>query len=301
MSINKFKVKKWIKMLVGKSEYHVNQDEGKIYSKEKIEGYYNNLTEKVTKYGYPLGTVPKTIVDNEREIYFPIAIFQYGLASYDLYLINKDKEMLKNVYACANWAIDNQDENGGWITFKYKNISNKYSSMAQGEGISLLIRTYLISKDHKYIDKAKRALEFMLKPISEGGTAEYQKEDIYLYESPEEPLVLNGWIFSIWGILDYYKFFKDDKSKRILEQSIKSLVKKLPDFDIKYWSKYEDGKRICSPFYHRLHIYQLMTMYKLTDIEIFKEYSEKWEKYESNRLFRLRAFIKKTKQKIFEK
>lgn len=302
MGINIQKIKKWTNMLLGKSSYHVNQDEGKIYSKKEIKGYYNNLTEKVTKYGLSTNEIPKTTVDTGESIYFSIAIFQYGLAAYDLYLLdNNKKEMLEKAMVCANWAVDNQNEDGSWITFEYENPEHPFSSMAQGEAISLLIRLYLQTKEDKYINSVKKAFEFMIKPLNEGGTTKYENDNIYFYECTEDPLILNGWIFSIWGILDYYKHFKDDKSKEILDKTIKTLVTKLPDFDIKYWSKYEDGKRICSPFYHKLHISQLKVMYKLTNIEMFKEYAEKWEKYEKNKLFKFIAFIKKVNQKIFEK
>jgi len=36
-------------MLTGKSIWHVNQDIGKCFSTDSIKGYYNNMTEKVTK------------------------------------------------------------------------------------------------------------------------------------------------------------------------------------------------------------------------------------------------------------
>lgn len=48
MGISIYKIKKWTKMLTGRSISHVNQGMGKIYSKDDIRGYYNNLTEKVT-------------------------------------------------------------------------------------------------------------------------------------------------------------------------------------------------------------------------------------------------------------
>lgn len=49
MSITAYNIKKWTRMCLGKSILHVDQGEGKIYSIEEIKGYYNDLTEKVTK------------------------------------------------------------------------------------------------------------------------------------------------------------------------------------------------------------------------------------------------------------
>lgn len=91
MGVNLFKIKKWINMLRGNSVYHVNQDEGKYYSKTEVKGYYNNLTDKVLLFGKKGNGIPTTTVDTGETIYFSIAIFQYGLASYDLYLSSSKK------------------------------------------------------------------------------------------------------------------------------------------------------------------------------------------------------------------
>ena len=125
MGINAQKIKKWTNMMLGNSSYHVNQDEGKIYSKEHIEGYYNNLTEKVSKFGLPGNTIPVTTVDSGEKIFFSIAIFQYGLAAYDLILLNngRKEDLVSKVLACADWAVDNQQADGSWITFIFFNGS----------------------------------------------------------------------------------------------------------------------------------------------------------------------------------
>lgn len=300
MGISLYKIKKWIKMLAGKSISHVDQGIGKIYSVDEIRGYYNDLTEKVTKREDLGDKVPISSVDTGEKIYFPIEIFQYGLGAYDLYLLNNDTKMLTKVRAAADWAIENQKEDGSWVTFTYENPKHPYSSMAQGEGISLLIRAYLGLKDERYLIAAEKALKFMLLPLEKGGTTKYEGNDVYFYECTEDPLILNGWIFSLWGIVDYCKYFRDEKVKNILNKTFNTLEKKLPDFDLGYWSMYEDGMRICSPFYHKLHIAQLKVMYELTGTNIFNVYAEKFEYYQKNWIYKTRAFIKKAVQKIFK-
>ena len=165
MGISLYKIKKWTKMLTGKSISHVDQGAGKIYSVDEIRGYYNNLTEKVTKREDLGDKVPVSSVDTGETIFFSIEIFQYGLGAYDLYLINQDESMLVKVKAAAEWALENQQEDGSWTTFTYENPEHPYSSMAQGEGISLLLRAYLGLHDDKYLDAVKRAVKFMLLPL----------------------------------------------------------------------------------------------------------------------------------------
>ncbi len=300
MGVNLQKIKKWTNMMLGKSSYHVNQDEGKYYSKTEVKGYYNNLTEKITRFGKEGILVPTTVVDTGEEIYFSIAIFQYGLAAYDLYLENKSDRMKEIVIACAEWAVENQDSEGRWVTFAYENSEMPYSAMAQGEAISLLIRANHLLNSNRFDDIIHRAYDYMIKPLDEGGPTKYEGNKVFFYECPADPLILNGWIFSLWGILDYYKEYKNSDAGKIYERTLKTLESSLSRFDIGYWSKYEDGKRIASPFYHILHVHQLNVMYELTDIKAFKEYAIKWEKYNKNWFNRKRAFVKKAIQKVCE-
>lgn len=300
MGINLYKINKWTKMLLGRSISHVNQGVGRFYSIDGIEGYYNDLTEKVTKRKNFGDKIPMSNVDTGEMIYFSIEIFQYGLGAYDLFLQNKDKEMLIKVKAASDWAVENQQEDGSWVTFAYEQPEHPYSSMAQGEGISLMVRAYKEFHDNKYLTCARKALKFMLLPLEEGGTTKYDENDVYFYECTEEPLILNGWIFSLWGIFDYCKMFRDEEVIEIFNKSMYSLEKTIPNFDMGYWSMYEDGIRVCSPFYHKLHIAQLKVMYDLTGVELYKEYADKWEEYQNNSLYRKRAFFKKVIQKVFQ-
>ena len=299
MGVSIYKIKKWYKMLTGQSITHVNQGVGLCYSKDAVSGYYNDLTEKITR-DDPSILVPKYYMDNGQEMFFSIGIFQYGLAAYDLYLKTQEQIYLDKLLACSDWAVENQQEDGGWKTFAHENPEQPYSSMAQGEGISMLIRAHLATGEAKYRDAAVKAKEFMLIPLSEGGTTNYQGGDVFFHEYAYCPLVLNGWIFSLWGLYDYCKFNADEQAQKVLEATLETLKKKLPEFDTGYWSMYEDGKRICSPFYHDLHIAQLTVMYDLFGDEIYNEFAQKWDGYRKNFWNPKWAFVKKAWQKVME-
>ena len=72
MGISFHKMRKWKNMMLGKSEYHVNQGVGKCYSKDSVSGYYNDLTEKITRFGAEGNSIPKTTVDSGETIYFSL-------------------------------------------------------------------------------------------------------------------------------------------------------------------------------------------------------------------------------------
>ncbi len=280
---------------------HVNQDFGKCFIPGEIKGYFNNLTEKVTKQPELIdrGELPLTTDEKAGIVVFPIAIFQYGLGAYDLFLLTHEERYLTQFKKCVDWAINNQNCLGAWNNFGFIYPEAPYSSMCQGEGASLLIRAYKQYGDSIYLDATKKAINFMLIPKENGGTAEYIKDDVILYEFTNKPYVLNGWIFSIFGIYDLS--IEDISYKKILNQSLDSLERKISSFDNGYWSMYDNGKKITSPFYHNLHIAQLeavLMIYPGENISLcynnFKQYSLKfWN--------RKKAFIKKSMQKIFEK
>lgn len=298
-------LKRWINMFFGKSAFHVEQGRGRYYSKIEVKGYYNDLTNKVSnktfldKKGIPINTTIANV-----EAYFPITIFQYGLGLYDLYLQENKPDYLKKFINIANWAIEKQEENGMWDCMgQLKDKAHEtQSSMCQSEGTSVLLRAYVETKDIKYYHGASKAIEFMIKDKEYGGTCYYEDSMPIFQEyiSSYNLSVLNGWIFSIFGLFDYTLISKDEKYKSILEHSLEAMCKKLEKYDRKFWSNYDIRGTIASPSYHDLHIKQLQLLYELFGKEEFNKYAKKWESYQKSPIKKLCAMLVKLKQKILK-
>ena len=302
MALTVYNIKKWYRMLTGTSFEHVHQGVGRCFSTDHISGYYNDMTEKITMTkDFGEDGLPVLKVDDGSIIYFPIAIFQYGLGAYDTFLLQKDSDMRQLMLKCADWAVTNQQKDGGWSNFFYENPENPYSSMAQGEGVSLVLRAYQETSEEKYAEAAHRAINFMLHPIENGGATEYRGNEVFLHEFTDKPVVLNGWIFSVFGLFDYCLTFAQPEVNKILERTIQTMANHLGDYDNGYWSMYNCEKMITSPFYHSLHIAQMDAMYQISGMEVFRETKERWEKYQKSRLNRTRSFVKKAMQKIMER
>lgn len=303
MAINFYRIKKWCKMLTGKSLLHVNQDCGKVFSSSFIKGYYNNLTEKVLKDKNNINNgdyIPQFKTENGDLIFFPIAVFQYGLGCYDLYLLTDEELYLQKFFACVRWAIDNQNENGAFDCMSFIFPAHPYSAMCQGEAVSLLLRAFVHSKEKKYYQAAKNALDFMLKPLEEGGTTKYEDNKITFFEYTNSPPVMNGWIFAMFGLFDWTLVCAEERYRIVYENALQNLIDNLPLYDCGYWTKYDADKRIASPFYHRLHIAQMEALGKITGQPVFEEYMLKWKKYQKSPMKKSRAFLKKAIQKISE-
>lgn len=297
-------LKRWKNMLFGKSAFHVEQGKGKCYSKENIKGYYNDLTNKVSE---------KTILDESGipinmtianvETYFPITIFQYALGLYDLYLIENKKEYLEKFINIADWTITNQENDGMWDCMgKLKDKAHEtQSSMCQSEGVSVLLRAYVETNEMKYYKAATKAIDFMIKDINKGGTCLYKNGEVIFqeYVSKYNLSVLNGWIFSVFGLFDYTLISPEKKYKEILYRTIDSMSKQLKNYDRKYWSNYDLKGTIASPSYHDIHIKQLEILYELFGKEEFKFFANKWKKCQKSKLKKMLAMLIKVKQKIF--
>lgn len=294
---------RWYKMLSGKSVWHVNQDLGKCFKIGDVYGYYNNMTEKVTKMPELLDTdeLPRLDLAGGSFTVFPVAIFQYGLGAYDLYLQTKDDRYLRKFQQCVDWTVKNQDERGRWNNFSHYKPESPFSAMAQGEAVSLLCRAYKQSGDKKYLYIAKTAIDYMLLPIEQGGATDYSNGDVVLMEYTFKEPVMNGWIFAWWGLYDYCLLVEDEKVNEARDNSLDTLIKYLPKFNNSIWSIYDLAGKVASPFYHHLHIAQMQAMYRLTEREEFNKYANLWQKRENSRLCYAISFVQKAIQKLFEK
>ena len=303
MGLSIYNIKKWTKMFQGKSILHVEQNVGKSFRPKELYGYFNDMTKKVTMQKNLLKSdeLPKITTEKGEKVLFPVAVFQYGLGCWDLYLQTNEDVYRKKFFDCAQWAIDVQNSNGSWNNFFYNYPLNPFGAMAQGEGASLLIRAYNLSEDKRFLLAADKALDFMLLSVEDGGTTKYVSQDMILLEFTHMPAVLNGWIFSLMGLYDVAIAINDNKYMEYFERALGSLKKYLPDFDCRYWSRYDIEKKIASPFYHHLHIAQLKALYLLSEDEIFLKYANKWENEEKNLLYKNKAIFIKAIQKLKEK
>lgn len=293
-------IKRWIRMLSGNSVFHMRQAAGKYFDRSSVAGYYSDLRHKVT--GDILlddQGVPVNQTNEQKTIYFPITIFQYGLGAYDLFLETQDPIYLDKFMRAARWAVQHQGQEGGWDAFGWCCQTSVPSSMAQGEGTSLLCRAHLVNENGEFLEKAKKAVAFMLRPVEEGGTARYFADGtMTLEERPDRTTILNGFVFSIWGLYDYWMVSGDASCKESLDCAVDSLVGMLGRFDCGYWTLYDLAGNLASPFYHDLHIEQLEAMDYLFEKEPLKRYIVRWKHYQSSFFSAKRALVVKAFQKL---
>lgn len=298
-------LRRWVKILTGGTEVAVEQGPGRCCHAGKLAGYWNDLTGKVSPNTLldDVG-VPLSVIAGGKRAYFPIAVFQYALGRYDLSLLEPERadEHLAALRACADWALASQRADGSWDAFGPIG-SSRYtvSSMAQGEGCSMLLRAHRTLLNDRYLKAALEAARFMLVDFADGGTAIREGDGFFLEEYPQSPRrsVMNGWVFSLFGLYD--ASLVDDSFCESFARSAGTLARHLDDYDSGYWSLYDLERRIASPAYHTLHIAQLRAMAELTGDDRFSGKAERFEGYAARRANRVRAIAGKVVQKLTEK
>ncbi|HDD62161.1 MAG TPA: hypothetical protein ENF22_06510 [Chloroflexi bacterium] len=246
--------------------------------------------------------------------YNPIAIAQYGLGNFNLYHRTGREEYRSKFILAADWLKDNLEENGFGVPvwmhhfdFEYQELlrSPWYSGLAQGQGISVLVRACLLTQSEAYLKAAEEAFAAFQLPASEGGViTQDQDANLWIEEYVVTPPshILNGFIWALWGVYDYYLLRNQKPARELYEAGVKTITENLHRYDTGYWSLYDLSsskmKMIASPFYHQLHIVQLKVMYTLTGEDVFLRFADRWASYQKRTANRWRAFLQKAIFKI---
>ena len=161
-----------------------------------------------------------------------------------------------------------------------------YSGMAQGQALSLIIRTYESTGEKKYLDLSHRLFKSFTNLKGEGYEPWISCVDaegnLWLEEYPMELpcFTLNGMIFGIYGIYDYYRITNNELAKEYLLASLLTIKKNIHKFrhkgGVSYYCLKHQNFNATNPEYHKVHIRQLGMLYKFTGDEYFKEMQEKF-------------------------
>lgn len=271
-------------------------------SEEKLQQYYvydknyKNNRRKLNQDGIPIVVLP----DGSQFENHPTAIAQYALNIFSDSIekpAEEEKELLDTFIrlseAILKLKVSKSDNFGNEFTawevpFRnpwYPFTNNRWiSAMTQGQCISVLLRAYQTTGEDKYLETAKDAFKSFFIQIKDGGVLNYDDNNLYLEEVPSIPgtHILNGFIYSMWGINDYYRVTRDQKAKELVDKCLNTLKKEIKKYDLGYWSRYDHPKYCwsgaASPSYQNLHIRQLNILYNMTGDKVFTDVSSNFER-----------------------
>lgn len=146
-----------------------------------------------------------------------------------------------------------------------------YSAMAQGQALSGFVRLHATVGEPRYMDAAVRTLRSMeIKPIGSAPWVTFVDREGYLWfeEYAKDPpmQVLNGHIFAIFGLYDYWQVTRDARVAASIEAGLATVCRYADAFrDEGQISRYclrVPGIR--SAKYHGIHQDQLRMLSRMT-------------------------------------
>jgi hypothetical protein len=267
-----------------------------VFREERVSvGKDQALIKKFDENGIPINKTYIDVLDKEY-VYFPISIGQMGLAVFHTYLETKSEYDKQRFLKFAEWFYKNAEVSDGlgarWITDvklpAYHSPANWASAFSQSRGISILLRAWQLTGNEAYADMAEKALIPFTKPVEEGGVTVFTEWGPFYeeYTSEVPTLVLNGKIFALCGLYDFVRVFPENKlARKLFDDGVETLKNILPQYDMGFWSRYNLCKALWYPKvdpstiqYQKLHVTQLIMLFRLTGEKTFDFYAQKFQK-----------------------
>jgi hypothetical protein len=232
--------------------------------------------------------------------YHPVMIAQYALAHHNL-AVDGISEAEEIFMRCAQWLEDNavDEEQHRFLVWPYsfplRSVSipaGHISGMAQGEGLSVLARSFCKTGSSRTAEVAERVARSFVHSVEEGGVAfRFPNGSCFIEEIAYPPFVhiLNGCQVALIGLFEHLKLFSDPKLRGVLQACVQGIEYLLPQFDTGYWSLYSLGYRwnLASGHYHHVHVRLFKDLGRLLNNKRFLNCADRWEKYEMSTFNRL--------------
>ncbi len=231
----------------------------------------------------------------EELYYHPLKIGRYAKSFLISYEEKNDEAYLEKAILHGDKLLEMAEEHNGGLYFPYNNNFDLhgfgedvmkgpwFSAMTQGQNLSTFTRLYDYTGEEKYLEAAHETFQSLKNVKRENDVwVSLIDEDGYLWmeEFPrEEPThALNGFLFAIFGVYDYYLMEEDEEVKRYLEGAITTVKHYLPEYrvegEISYYCR---DHHVQSDRYHMIHIGQLNNLSRITGDPFFKNEGSKFK------------------------
>jgi hypothetical protein len=226
----------------------------------------------------------------------PVRLAHHAIQYVNSYQMTKNPEYLKMAEKLAGRLEEIGIREGNRLYFPYEfdiylhsipseHLKPKwYSGMAQGQALSAFSRLYQVTGNKRYLERAEETFNSLVVLKSNDGSVwvsmvddrQYFWIEEYPMEAPTH--VLNGYLYAILGLYDYYQVDKSDRVKDVLQASLLTIHDHIDQYRVpgdlsKYCLKHPHQ----SPLYHKIHIQQLDVVYKMTGMKKFGEMKKTFE------------------------
>lgn len=216
------------------------------------------------------------------DYYNSVTTCNNAFGCYDQYTKTGNEDYLEMFYANVEWIINYRDD-ASFLRYEFDFTHETVtltegwtSAMAQGQALALMSIAYHNSGNDRYLQAANEFFVTMHTNNSECWNVYIDENDYLWYEeypSSDFCHVLNGKLFSMWGLWEYYCISRNDDAKRLLQGAIASILDHYPIWDIDG----VDGSRYCKhkttvSSYHWIHkaqIEEYRDMFDIPEFDVF--------------------------------
>jgi heparosan-N-sulfate-glucuronate 5-epimerase len=246
--------------------------------------------------------------DQGETYYHPVLIANCILGNYNLYLDRRDQHSLEVFWNNIRWLANNGVAHKDALVFpfpyglkEFNPEPNWVSGMYQGQILSCFARAYHLSGEQQYLELCRRTRNsFDLELGEKYGFRSEDRYGLWFEEAPKLPAnhILNGAIFALWGIYDYFRVSGERSPEETWKQGVRTILNALDDYDLGFWSLYDLSGTITSYYYQSVHVKQMTSLFEQTGDEKFRTYAEKWASQLNSTSCRLRKKIYSIRQDI---
>jgi hypothetical protein len=235
----------------------------------------------------------------------PVGQASRGLLMLNAYRVTHDRRYLSMALANASRLVATRTadtsvvSDGAWFyphryPFLLHGLASDampspwYSSMAQGEALSLFTRLAVVTGDTAWRSAADRTFaSFLVPKRSTGPWVTEQDTDghIWLEEfaspsgRPAPDHTFNGHNFAAVGLYDYLELTGDTRAATLLDGALTSSLARIPLLRTPKWESHYCLRhpQIVSNRYHRIHIEQMLWFFRFTSDTRFARWADTLE------------------------
>jgi hypothetical protein len=216
-------------------------------------------------------------------------VSNYAIDYYKRILNTNDTITKAKFLNCINWLANNMSYRDNYALYDfnwqqpwYPSVGVPFTSgMTSGRAIEAFTDAYKLYRSPKYLDYAKSLVRGFYIPIQLGGFT-YKEPNGWWYEEIADrnlhtPRILDGHIFAVTGVHEYWVVTKDDSATYVVQKGIQALKHELPGYDIgNGWSYYDVYHKVSDKKYHWLLVSQMKQLWKITNDNFFYQFYNKW-------------------------
>ena len=242
-----------------------------------------------------------TAIVRKKAVFQPVTFARRGIDFLEIYQSQHDPRFLSDSKSLMNQIVKNSTldaHNARWLSYQFDFALHSdqantihapwYSAMAEGLALSLSSRLYSITGNDLYLKEADSFFNALanIKPIKAAGSVgvSFVDENSYLwleeYSGDVAPMrVINGHIFAIFGLADYWKVTRSSKCEQIIKGASSTVLHyfdgyRNPGTISWYGMRVQDNPHAMSAKYHKIVTGQFRSLASITGDATFSKKAE---------------------------